>query len=338
MTRAFPYWSALLKGASGAALAAALAGPARADPAPDYSANLSGDLSGFREVFAKVGGSLNVTETSEAFADPHSRLARGTNYDGLTTMTVQIDTKPALNWGGGQFNASLVNLHSDNYSARYIGALQTISGVQGDRATRLWELWYDQKIGETFDVKIGQQSLDIEFAQHPSAGYFVNSLFGWPAQLALDLPAGGPAFPLSALGVRGKYSAGAVTLLGGVFSGSPAPASNDPDPQHANPYGLRFPVRGALAIGEAQYAINQGEGGYAGVYKVGGWWDSLSFNDLRYNGAGQPLADPASNRTPASHHGNFGVYAFGEQMVWRGSDKARTLSVFLRANVAPLRA
>lgn len=316
-----------------ATLAASL--PALADPAPNYSANLFGDLGGFRQAFAKVGGTLNVTETSEVFANPYGGLARGADYDGLTTMSVQLDTKPALHWEGGQFNVNLLNLHGENYTSRYIGALQTLSGVQGDRATRLWELWYDQKFGDNFDVKIGQQSLDVEFANHPSAGYFINSAFGWPDQLALDMPAGGPAFPLSGLGVRGKYTQGAVTLLGGVFSGTPLPSSSNPDPQHANRYGLSFPVRGVLAMAEGQYAINQGEGEYAGVYKIGGWYDSLAFDDDRYNAAGQPLADPAADPTPRSHNGDFGVYALGEQMVWRGSEKARTLSLFLRATLAP---
>ena len=321
--------------AFGAALSAALAAPAFADPAPDYSANLFGDLGGFREAFAKVGGTLSVTESSEVFANPYGGLARGADYDGLTTLTVQLDTKPALHWEGGLFNVSLLNLHGENYSSRYIGALQTISGTQGDRATRLWEAWWDQKIGDHWDVRIGQQSVDTEFATHPSAGYFVNSLFGWPTQYQADMPGAGPDFPLSALGVRGKFNTGGFTVRGGLFSGSPAPASSDPDSQHANRYGLSFPLRGVLALAEAEYAIGQGDGEYAGVYKLGGWWDSLSFDDLRYNVFGQPLAAPGVNQTPATHNGDFSLYVLGEQMIWRGSDKARTLSLFLRSTVAP---
>jgi porin len=317
-----------------AALSACGVGPAFADPAPDYSANLFGDLGGLREAFAKIGVMLAASETSEVFANPVGGLKSGADYDGLTTVTIQVDTKAAFGWEGGQFNASLLQLHGDNFSAADIGALQTISGVQGDRATRLWELWYDQKFGDRFDVKFGQQSLDFEFATNPSAGYFVNSLFGWPALFALDMPGGGPAFPLSALGARAKATSGPWTLLAGAFSGSPAPAGN-PDPQHANPYGVSLPLRGVLAIAEAQYALGQGEGEYAGVYRLGAWWDSLEFADLRDNFLGQPLADPAANPTPASHSGDFGLYALGEQTVWRGEDKARTLSLFLRATLAP---
>ncbi len=55
----------------GAAVAALTAAHAQADPAPGYSANLFGDLGGFRPAFVKMGGTLNLTATSEVFANPH---------------------------------------------------------------------------------------------------------------------------------------------------------------------------------------------------------------------------------------------------------------------------
>ena len=102
--------------------------------------------------------------------------------------------------------------------------------------------------------------------------------------------------------------------MAGVFSGTPAPNTN-PDPKHANAYGVSFPWNGALAVAEAQYAIGQGEGEYAGVYKLGLWYDSRPFADQRYNCLGQPLADPAVNQTPLRHDGDFGLYAIADQMI-----------------------
>ena len=57
---------------------------------------------------------------------------------------------------------------------------------------------------DKFDVKIGQQSLDQEFMVSQNASYFINTMFGWPMLPSADLPGGGPAYPLSALGVRGR--------------------------------------------------------------------------------------------------------------------------------------
>lgn len=334
MTRRHRKRSAVRALWGGASLAALIASPVLADSPPDYSGNMFGDLGGLRTAFAKLGVTLTATESSEIFANPSGGLKQGANYDGLTTVTLQVDTKAAFGLEGGQFNASMLQLHGENYSVDNIGALQTISGIEGDRATRLWELWYDQKFGDKFDVKFGQQSLDNEFAITPSAGVFVNALFGWSALDALDMPGGGPAFPLSALGVRGRWQSGPWTALAGVFSGTPAP-DTDPDPQHANAYGVSFPWNGALAVAEAQYAVGQGEGEYAGVYKLGAWYDSLPFDDERYNGLGQPLADPAVDQTPLRRNGDFSLYAVADQMIWRGTEKERTLNFFLRPMVAP---
>ena len=102
--------------------------------------------------------------------------------------------------------------------------MQTASGIEADRATRLWELWYDQKFLEEdrLDIKIGQQSLDQEFMVSQNASYFVNTMFGWPMLPSADLPGGGPAYPLSALGVRLKARPiDPLTFLAGVFNGSP---------------------------------------------------------------------------------------------------------------------
>jgi porin len=318
---------------SGVGLAALITSGALADP-PDYSGDLFGDLGGLRTAFAKVGVTVGATESSEVFANPTGGLKQGANYDGLTTVTLQMDTKAAFGLEGGQINASLLQLHGENYSVDNIGVLQTISGIQGDRATRLWELWWDQKFGDHFDVKFGQQSLDVEFAGAPSSGVFVNALFGWSALDALDLPGGGPAFPLSSLGVRGRWQSGPWTVLAGVFSGSPASNANA-DPQHANAYGVSFPWDGALAVAETQYAVGQGEGQYAGVYKIGAWYDSLPFADQQYNTLGQPLADPAADPTPRRRDGDFGLYAVADQMIWRGAEKERTLNLFVRPMAAP---
>ena len=319
---------------SGVGLAALITSGALADSPPDYSGNLFGDLGGLRTSFAKIGVTLNATESSEVFANPSGGLKQGANYDGVTTVTLQVDTKAAFGLEGGQFNASMLELHGENYTVDNIGALQTISGFQGDHAIRLWELWYDQKFGDHFDVKFGQQSLDNEFAGAPSSGVFVNALFGWSALDALDLPGGGPAYPLSSLGVRASWQSGPWTAMAGVFSGSPAP-NTDPDPQRANAYGVSFPWNGALAVAEAQYAVGQGKGEYAGVYKIGAWYNTLPFADQRYNTLGQPLADPAVDPTPRTHSGAFGLYGVADQMIWRGAEKERTLNVFLRPMVAP---
>jgi porin len=47
-------------------------------------------------------------------------------------------------------------------------------------------------------------------------------MFGWPGLPSYDMPSGGPAYPLSALGVRvrGQITP-SLTALAGVFDGDP---------------------------------------------------------------------------------------------------------------------
>jgi porin len=296
---------------------------------------------------SQYGLSLNILETSEVLGNMSGGVNQGFEYDGLTQMILQLDTQRAFHWYGGTFNVSALQIHGRNLSADNLGSLQTASGIEADRATRLWELWYDQKFDHEgrFDVKIGQQSLDQEFMVSQNALVFVNTMFGWPMVPSADMPGGGPAYPLSAPGVRARVKlADSWTLLAGVFSGSPAPNGN-PDSQQANPSGTSFPLnRGALVIAELQYAYpSLGTMVYADkqaplsrVYKLGMWYDTDNFDDQRFDNTGLSLANPASTGIPQTHSGDFSIYAVADQMIWEDpSDDDRNLNVFLRAMGTP---
>lgn len=146
-------------------------------------------------------------ETSEVLGNMSGGTRRATEYDGLTQMIFQLDTERAFHWYGGTFNVSALQIHGSNLSELALSNLQTASGIESNRATRLWELWYEQEFGRShrFDMKIGQQSLDQEFMVSQNALLFVNTMFGWPMIPSADLPGGGPAYPMSALGARVRF-------------------------------------------------------------------------------------------------------------------------------------
>ncbi len=313
----------------------------------DRSQYMLGDMWGLRPLLNQYGMTFNLSEVSEVLGNVTGGTRTGADYDGLTTMTLQMDTQRAFGWYGGTFNVSALQIHGRDLSADNLQTLQTASGIEADRATRLWELWYQQKFldEDRADIKIGQQSLDQEFMVSQNARLFVNTMFGWPMLPSADLPGGGPAYPLSALGVRlrGRPSDG-LTFLLGVFNGSPV-AHNIGDPQVENASGTSFPLNGgALVIAELQYAYpslntlvtpDQGEP-LARTYKLGFWYDSERFDDLRTDTAGVSLASPYSNGIPASHSGDFSIYAVADQMLWRSfDDPDRNVNAFLRVMGAP---
>src|SRR3984957_12652212 len=215
-----------------------------------------GNMWGLRSTLSSYGITFAIQETSEVLGNVTGGQNRGADYDGLTQMVLQLDTRRAFGWYGGTFNISALQIHGRDLSTDNLQSLQTASGIEADRSTRLWELWYQQKFldEDRLDVKIGQQSLDQEFMVSQNALYFVNTMFGWPMVPSADMPGGGPAYPLSALGVRVRARpVDSLTFLLGVFSGSPV-SNNNGDPQVVNPSGTSFPLnQGVLVIGEVQY-------------------------------------------------------------------------------------
>ncbi len=311
---------------------------------------LLGDMGGVRPWLSKYGVSLNILETSEVLGNVSGGIHQGFEYDGLTQMILQWDTARALNWYGGTFNVSGLQIHGRNLSADSLGTLQTASGIEADRSTRLWELWYQQKFLEEdrLDVKIGQQSLDQEFMVSQNALLFVNTMFGWPMLPSADMPGGGPAYPLSAPGVRFRFRPiNSLTFLAGVFSGSPV-SNNSGDPQQRNPSGTTFPLdNGALVIAEVQYSypaigsmVYSGSSpALSGTYKLGFWYDTENFGDQAYDNTGLSLANPDSTGIPLNHKGNYAIYAVMDQMIWsdpNDEDADRTINFFARAMGTPL--
>lgn len=310
--------------------------------------HLLGDMGGLRPWLGKYGITFNLQETSEVLGNATGGVHRGAEYDGLTTMGVTLDTGKAFGWSGGTFNASALQIHGRSLSADNLDNLQTVSGIEADRATRLWELWYQQEFfhGKA-DLRIGQQSLDQEFIVSDYAGLYLNTMMGWPMVPSADLYAGGPAYPLSSPGVRLRVKpSDAITLLGGVFDDNPpgGPFNNDSQLRDGEASGTRFNLNtGALWIGEVQYAANQSPNedcgnvmcGLPGTYKLGAWYDTASFPDQRFDTAGLSLANPASNGVAQGHQGNFSIYGVVDQMVWREARGPRSIGVFARAMGAP---
>lgn len=322
---------------------------AQANPAPTglwERSNLLGDIGGARPWLGNYGVTFGLQETSEYLNNLAGGIRRGGAYDGLTEFSLGVDTQKAFGLPGGTFNVSGLQIHGTSLTPRDLLTLQAASGIEADATTRLWELWYQQSLlGGKVDVKVGQQSLDQEFMVSQYAGTFMNATFGWSALPSVDMPAGGPAYPLSSPGARLRVTpSDAWTFLAGVFDGNPA-GNGTGDPQQLNAHGTNFNLHdGALFIGEVQYALNPAPSdpaaakstGLPGVYKFGFWYDTQSFPDLGFDTTGASLASRTSNGVPQSHRGDYSFYAVADQMIWRPSaDSPQSVGVFARVMGAP---
>jgi porin len=315
--------------------------------------SLLGDMGGLRSTLGNFGVSLQIQDINESFGNVAGGIQRGAGYEGLTTFTIGLDTQRAFGIPGGTFNLSVLNIRGSglNWNSNDIADLQTTSGILATPTTRLWEAWYQQSFADAaFDVKLGQQSLDQEFMASQGSALFINTMMGWPMVPSADLYAGGPAYPLSSLGIRLRAQPGnGFTVLGGVFDDNPpgGPFDDDSQLRGSTHWGGNFNLRtGALFIVELQYALNQpspGEmdygnrpAGMPGTYKLGFWYDTAAFPNPRFDNAGTPLASVDSNGIALSLRNNFSIYAVADQMIWYpNEDSPKALGVFARLMGAP---
>ena len=313
--------------------------------------NLLGDAGGLRSALWNYGLTFGIQDINEVWGNVSGGIKRGASYDGVTLMSMGLDTQRAFGWEGGTVNISGWNIRGRNISSDNLLNLQTPSGILAADTTRLWEVWYQQSfLDGAFDVKVGQQSLDLEFIASQYSGLFTNTMMGWPMLPSADLYTGGPAYPLSSLGVRFRTQLGnGFTALGGVFQDNPPGGPFDADSQllGSTRWGGNFNLRtGALFIAEIQYALNQpsnGEmdhgphaSGLPGTYKLGVWIDTAPFPSQQFDNTGMSLADPDSNGVPRMLRNNFSVYGVVDQMIWRPSEESpRSVGVFARLMGGP---
>ncbi|MBW4024119.1 MAG: carbohydrate porin [Proteobacteria bacterium] len=300
-------------------------------------AHLFGDMGGLRTVLARYGATLNVTDSENLLANLAGGVKQGATMQGVTTGTLDVDAGKALGLQGGRFYVTDMQIHGQSLSGPYLDNLQTANGNEAEDTTRLWELWYDQAfLSGAVDIKIGQQSIDNEFIVSRYSGLFVNTMAGWPLLPSADLYGGGPAYPLSSLGVRLQAKpTDSTTILAGVFDDNPGGGAFRGNAQELDKNGVEFNLNtGALFIAELQHATKIGE--LDGTYKIGGWYDTGFFADQRLGNDGLSLADANSNGTPVMHRGNYSLYAVADQTVWQSkSDTSRALNVFGRIMGAP---
>jgi len=264
---------------------------------------LFGNIGGVRSKLAGYGVSLGLTEQSEVLGNVTGGRRRGAVYEGVTSLGLGLDTEKAFGLVGGTFNVTAYHFHGRGLTANNVPTLTALTGVeQTVRGFKLFELWYEQVLlDKMLAIRIGQMSADQEFLVTQYGGLFLNSGYGFPTLAANDLPSGGPAYPLATPGVRVKLVPNeSLAVLAAVFNGDPA-GPGPGDPQRRDRSGTAFRINDRVfAITEVQYGINQGDNapGLPGIYKLGAWYNSLTFGDERHSASGLSLADPA-NVAPA---------------------------------------
>ncbi|MEJ0019254.1 MAG: carbohydrate porin [Acetobacteraceae bacterium] len=302
---------------------------------------LTGDWGGLRTALAEQGIVFSAAYTAEVFGNVQGGIRRGATYDGLFVPQIDVDLEKLVGWRGASMRASMLQGHGPSLAQGFVGNFLIMSGtVAVPPATRLYNLWLQQNLfDDLLSIRVGLMNVDAEFLTSQTAGLFLNSTFGWPGWTAVDLPGGGPAFPLSAPGVRVKLQPApeGSYLQAAVFSGDPTGHGGSNSLSTSIPSGTVVSFNGgAFLIAEAGYAVNQTEDakGPPVAFKLGGWYHtSRRFEDQRFDTLGVSLASPASNGVPRNHSGDWGIYAVADASLYRTENGG--LSAFARIAGSP---
>jgi len=293
---------------------------------------LFGDLGGLRPWLDQYGAKLGLMETSEVLGNPTGGRSRGVIYEGLTDLNLKIDLRRTLGVPADVF-ARAYQIHGRGLTTT-IGSLNEISGIEAAATTRLAELWYEQQFGNWLWLRFGQQTIGTEFLNPEAARLFVNGAFGWPTLPSLDLPSGGPGFPLGTPAIRARIEPEkGLSLFLGLFNGDPTGAGVGGS-QLRDASGTAFRIGdGAFFIGEARYNPEGSERN--GTYGFGGWINTQRFRDLRFDTQGVSLASPLSNGTARLHDNDYSLYVSINQPLPFDDSDHPPLAMFARAMGAP---
>lgn len=272
---------------------------------------VTGDWVGNRPLLSEKGIEIFGGYTVEVWGNTSGGLKTGTVYTGLLDFGAEVDLEKAIGWQGASVSTTWLWLSGRDASEDLAGNFLTISNIAGFNTLRMFELWFQQELfDDKLSIRFGQLSADSEFLISDYSGLFINGTFGWPAFAYMNIPEGGPGYPMGTPGARlalnmvDWFTFQTAVFQGNVFA------------QDVNRHGFRWSLdaqTGYTFLNEGQFRWNhrEEERGLPGQLKPGVWFQT-----------GQN-ADALSETTSS---GNAGFYAVLDQMLYREPGEADGLS------------
>jgi porin len=297
-----------------------------------------GDPAGVRSALAGRGITYAVNYIGDVLGNPVGGFEQSTRFIGRLDLELKVDMEKAIGWKGLTFFTNGYQIHGQSLSALNLGALMPASFIEALPSTRLFEISLEQELrGDKLTFRFGQLAADSEFVLSESGGAFLNASFGWPSLMGINLPDGGPSYPMASPGARLAFKPNdTLSFLIGVFSGDPAgDCPDDTPPQDCNPYGVLFPITSPLLIYEAGIKYNQDEGELAGDLKLGAWRYFGTFVPRAIGNNGLPIGLVTAPGTASIQ--DYGFYVLLDQMIYRlpGEGDPRGITLFGSYMVAP---
>jgi porin len=300
----------------------------------------SGDPYGSVAWLSERGVEIRLSYLVDVLGNVQGGRRRGWINQGLFEPSMRVDFEKLAGLPALRAYANAFITHNTGRMLRdHVGSVNTIAAIEAMPRARLSEAWLEQGFaGDTLRLRAGQLAADVEFFHSDLSVNFLQSDF--PTIGALNLPGGGPAFPLATPGVFLQYEPhDRLDLRVAMFNGQVSRPRAE-EPEIDNRYNTLFRVRDpALFFAEARLNAHQAADatGLARSLRLGGWTHLARFDHQRLAAEGRLLADPLSSGVPLRRRGSAGLYAVLDQQLWRpaGGDNLSGISVFARVSISP---
>lgn len=244
-------------------------------------------------------------------ANPYGGLTRGTDTSGVVIFGSDFDLNKLANIPGGQFHISFAQFYGHELATDHIGT-----------RTKVQSFYYPKKQFELSEFTYEQSFLDHRLTavvgRANATGEFARSTYGCRFQNVADCPfeltqavGGFPGFPYVNWGGHLRYNPtpAAYVKAGAFETNSTRNTTTGFDWGFNHSTGMVIPV-------EAGYGTDYTTDDYPRHLKAGGWYNTAPYTDPYYNTANRSRGLFGGKPQPRGG-GRAGVYALGDQVVWR---------------------
>ncbi len=276
---------------------------------------------GYRKMAEDRGVVLTAQSTSDLFGNTAGGAATGSTYSGVMNLGLAVDLQKGVGWEGASFKNTWLWLYGTDLSSQYVGNALTVSSIAANPAFRCYELWFQQNLfHDALSLRAGLLGLDAEFMISDTATLFINSTFGVPSLFSLNVPNGGPTYPLATPGVRIAIQPTSWLTLRSAL------AQGNPFSQQQNPRGFNWnfgAAGGLLSLNEVVATWNKESHakGLPGTAKAGFW---LQTGQDVESSSGSSGDDVFNFGSPEARQFSSGFYGIVDQQLYAAPTQGAT--------------
>jgi porin len=252
---------------------------------------------------------LEAAYTGEVWRNASGGVRQDGTYLDNINVIATLDAERAWDWTGTTLLVSGLHNNRPTLSDRIVGDIQTVSNIDTDGATRLYEAWVERAF-DAGAIKLGLIDLNSELDVNETGALFINSSHGIGPDFSQIGENGPSIFPVTGLGSVVRWDANErLQIRLAAFEGTVG------DPTHPRRTTVDLEDNeGALLVGEITVRPTEANRTVVGVWRHTGRSASFTDEELLHRDE------------------SIGVYALSEgKLLERGEG---SLAGFLRVGVA----